>query len=792
MDVDAVIAELIDDSRFPGRKRLLRTLPGREASYATPDPQLPDGLRSALERLGIERLYTHQVAALEHARSGRSIVTVTGTASGKSLCYNLPVLEQSLLDPQARALYLFPTKALSRDQLGGLERLAAASPDLRERIRPDVFDGDTPTARRRAIKERANVVMTNPDMLHVSLLPQHPKWSRFFADLRVVVLDEVHTYRGIFGSHVANVLRRLRRICHHYGSDPVVLATSATVGNPGPLTEELIGAPVSVVEENGAPCGPKHIFLWSPAEAGLGGLALKSASDEAVLLLQTLLRHQGRAITFTRTRLASELVYRGLTERLAHHAPGLASKVKAYRGGYLPDERRAIERDLFEGRLQAIVSTNALELGIDVGSLDAAVLIGYPGTIASTWQQMGRAGRRAGPSVSILIAQSDPIDQFMLRHPDYFFEQSPEAATLDAENPYILSRHLSCAAFELPLDEDDPPRFGPKTQETAEQLQKEKRLTETGGAYYWARPDNPAVGVSLRHMADNTFSIIERRPEGEVVIANVDAISAPELVYPEAVYLHAAETYLVRELDLEGKIARVERLETDYYTQAILESNIKLRERRRDKPWGDGEAGFGMVDVTWKTVAFKKIKFETRENLGMGPVDIPEQTLPTTGLWLAMGPETRALLKSMGYRPSEALAGTRNLFVMALPLLAMCDVRDISGVVDSSNLGTSALFVYDRYPHGLGYAERGYEQLERLLEMSCRMVEDCGCEEGCPSCVGLPNLRPAIHADPDLSRGYPIPDKGATLCLLRHWTGRSLTGEMEVSPAMRGETSEAS
>ena len=771
MDVEAVLRRFQSGAPFSGCRIVHRELPVQPAVLQQPEQPLSEPVRSALLAQGIEELYSHQARALDLARQGRSVLVVTGTASGKTLCYHLPVLEAALADPEMRALYLYPTKALSRDQLGGLGRLTAAEPQLAQRITADVYDGDTPTARRRTIRGKANVVLSNPDMLHVSLLPQHPKWSRFFAGLRYVVIDEVHTYRGIFGAHVAGVLRRLLRVCRHYDNRPAFIATSATVDNPAQLAEQLLGEPVEVIDENGAPRGPRHVLLWNPAAHGDGIQSRRSAADEATRILAELVQEDCRSITFTRTRVAAELIYKSLRDHLSRYAPRMAQQVSPYRGGYLPDERRRIEQDLFAGRLRAVISTNALELGIDVGSLDAALLVGYPGTIASTWQQMGRAGRRLDASLAVLVASSDPIDQFMVRHPEYFFGQSPEQATLDPQNPYILARQLSCAAFELPIDEEDGERFGPLTLPIAEHLRETGRLTEAGGQFFWARPDSPAVGISLRHMSDNTFSIIEQKPTGDEVIANVDAISAPELVYPEAVYLHAAETFLVRSLDLNGKVAKVERVATDYYTQAILESKVALKSRRKQRPFLDGEAGFGEQDVTWKTVAFKKIKFQTRENIGFGPVDIPAQTLATSGLWLAVGPETRRQLKEAGHRTSEALAGVRNLFIAGLPLLVMCDPRDISGVVDSANLGVPALFVYDRYPGGLGFAEKGYYHLEKLLEICHAMIHDCPCTDGCPGCVGLPNLRPAIHSDPDLTRGYPIPNKGATEHLLAIWTG---------------------
>jgi DEAD/DEAH box helicase domain-containing protein len=495
--------------------------------------------------------------------------------------------------------------------------------------------------------------------------------------------------------------------------------------------------------------------------------------------------------------------------------------VRAYRGGYLPLERRAIEQDLFAGRLRAVAATNALELGLDIGSLDVAILAGYPGTIASTWQQAGRSGRRHDESLAVLIAGNDPVDQYLLRHPDYFFRQTPEQAVVDPENPYVLARHLKTAAFEIPLGEADVERFGTMAQPIIEALRDAGDVTELDGQYFFAGSQNPTVGVSLRHMSDNTFSIVLRkRPSAtgsasEItggsplgthtgrasgtrstpshqddfeVIANVDSISAPELVYPQAVYLHNGESYFVRELDLEGKVAYVERHEMDYYTQAVLESAVKItrpRDERADAAGDSFSLAYGDVDVTWQTVAFKKIKFGTRENIGQGPVDIPSQTLATTAFWLCPADDVRRQMKTSGLRTSEGLVGLRNLAVVAIPLVAMCDSRDLGGVVDSTNLGQSTLILYDRYPGGLGYCERGFARIDAVLSMCHEMLADCECEEGCPSCVGLPNLRPAIHSDPDLSRGYPIPNKRATLRLIEILRGGSELGTTSTAHGSR-------
>ncbi len=796
MDVRAFLRRIEGARNYQGQIEHVAEIAERDGVYAQPERPLPAELAELLAARGIERLYSHQVAALDLARSGRDLAVVTGTASGKTLCYNLPILEAALDDAQARALYLFPTKALAQDQLKGLLELLGEHPTLAKRIKPGVYDGDTPTAQRRRMRSEANLVLSNPDMLHAAVLPYHPKWARFFESLRFVVLDEVHTYRGILGANVACVLRRLQRVCRHYGSDPVFLAASATIANPGELASRLIGRDVAVVDDDGSPRGRKFFVLWNPTPLGADSLARTSAADDAVNLMVDAIEADAQVLAFTRTRQAAELIHRYVKQSLElNHSPR-AGDVRAYRGGYLPNERRDIEQALFSGKLRGVATTNALELGIDIGSLDVALLVNYPGTIASAWQQAGRSGRRHDESLAVLLAGNDPVDQYLLRHPDYFFAQSPEHAVVDPENPYVLAAHLKSAAFEIPLGDEDVARFGPMAGEIAGLLADAGELIAIGGKHYFAGGQNPAIGVSLRHMSDNTFSIVERGhrpvsgdppPVGRAgakqferdhrVIANVDAISAPELVYPEAVYLHNGESYLVRELDLNAKIAYVERRETDYYTQAVLESNVLVTRERQtsdalDRTNDDAAEGYGAllaygnVDVSWQTVAFKKIKFNTRENIGLGPVDIPAQTLATTAMWLAPNDALRARMKGAGYRASEGVCGLRNLAVVALPMVAMCDSRDLGGVVDSKNVGRSTMILYDRYPGGLGYSEKGFHLIGDLLRICREMVADCPCEEGCPSCVGLPNLRPAIHSDPDLMRGYPMPNKGATLRLL--------------------------
>jgi DEAD/DEAH box helicase domain-containing protein len=663
---------------------------------------------------------------------------------------------------------------LAQDQLRGLERFREMSPALRSLLRAGTYDGDTPPSARRRLREEANALLTNPDMLHQGILPYHARWSRVFSNLRYVVVDEMHTYRGIFGSHVANVLRRLRRVARHYGADPQFLLSSATIRNPGEQASLLVGGDVRVVDEDGAPRGPRLFAFWNPMPRGGDTPGRASASVEAERILASLMRRDVQTIAFTKSRIAAELIYRYTRERLEHDhggEEGLADRLAPYRGGYLPEERRAIERRLFDGELRGVVATNALELGIDVGTLDAVILVGFPNTIASTWQQAGRAGRSREASLAVVVAYDDPIDQYLMRHPEYFFAQSPESAVLDPENPYVLASHLACASYELPLSPEDEALFGTRAPRLAALLEEEGTLTSLDGRRYWAKPDYPAGKVNLRTIGDDTYTILDVKREN-AVIATVDAISALELVYPEAIYLHEGNTFFVRDLDLEQKLAYVEPREVDYYTQPVLDTRLKLLEPRETKRYGEAEVGFGTADVNWATVAMKKIRFRSLDAIGYHPLELPRLNLDTVAFWIRPDEAARTAVRVKGLNPAEGLSGLRNLVITLLPLHVMCDRPDLGGILNSSNLGELALFVYDRYPGGLGYAERGYAIVGELLSAALALVEDCPCERGCPSCVGMPVLRPAQQQDYDLNGGWPIPSKAATAALIRRMLGR--------------------
>ena len=608
MTITEFLEKIRLDAAYENQIRHVETIPSRGAVYGELERPLPDVLRDALGRVGVERLYSHQVDAVEAVRSGENVVVVTGTASGKTLCYNVPVLETLLTDPGAKALYLFPTKALAQDQLKGLVRLAHEDGRLAEAVRAGTYDGDTTRHTRRKLRDEANVILSNPDMLHAGILPYHSKWNRFFKDLRYVVVDEIHTYRGIFGSNVANVLRRLRRVCEHYGSRPQFICSSATIANPKELAEDLVGLPFTVIGNDGSPRGTKHFVLWNPPFVDLSKMERRSSNVEGHWLMAKLIAEGFQTIAFGRARVVAELIYRYAKETLRRIKPEYAERIRPYRGGYLPEERREIERRLFSGELMGVASTNALELGIDVGSLDAAVIVGFPGTIASTWQQAGRAGRASDESLAVLVGYNDPIDQYLMRHGDYFFRQSPENAVIDPENRYILARHLRCAAFELPITERDGDLFGALTEPIVRLLEEFGDLTELDRRFYWSSTEHPARSVDLRTISDDTYTIVDIA-EGNSVIGVVDGVSALELVYPEAIYLHEGETYFVRGLDLEQKVAYVEKREVDYYTQPVLESSIRIGEAGASKRWRGNDVFYGDATVTWVTSAFKKTRF---------------------------------------------------------------------------------------------------------------------------------------------------------------------------------------
>ncbi len=727
--------------------RARHVLPSRDADVK-PLPEWLDGrLANGLRARQITGLYSHQAEAMDHLRAGRDVVIVTPTASGKSLCYDLPVLQALTEDPSARALYLFPTKALSQDQVAGFRELASAAG---LELAAAVYDGDTPAPIRSTIRSAGQVVVTNPDMLHAAILPHHTKWFQLFEQLRYVVVDEAHSYRGIFGSHVANVIRRLLRLCAHYGSRPQIVCCSATIGNPQALAETLTGRQMTLVDRNGAPAGEKHIVVLNPPpidqRLGVrpGAMALSRRAALAFL------RAGRQTIVFGRSRVAVELILTGLREAL-REGRGPLSRIRGYRGGYLPSERRAIEAGLRSGEILGVVSTNALELGIDIGRLDVAVLAGYPGTIAGTRQQMGRAGRRGEASVAILVAGAGPVDQFMATHPEYLFDASPEEARLDPTNLHVLLAHIRAATFELPFDPGDE-MTGVPTDELLAFLAEEGHVRQADdGRWYWASENFPASEISLRVAAPENVVIIDTGGPRPRVIGEVDLFSARTLVHENAIYLHETRQYHVDRLEWEERRAYVRPIDVEHYTQAELAVTLKPLETFASAPAGAAERAHGEVMVSSLATIYKKLRLETHENLGWGRIHLPEIELHTTAYWLALDPT-----QFSSWRRDEldtALTGAGRALQTVGSILLMSDPHDLGMVaqVRSPHAERPLIYLYDSVPGGVGLAGRLFERHAELVAGALALVESCPCAEGCPACTG-PRLDGGADAKRNASR----------------------------------------
>mgnify|MGYP000915965773 CR=1 FL=1 len=713
-------------------------LPEAPGSYESLPPDLDGRLGQALVRKGIRRLYTHQRASWDLARAGRNFVVVTPTASGKTLCYNLPVVQALLEDPSARALYLFPTKALSQDQQAELNEVALGG-DLPVKIA--TYDGDTPSSVRISARDTGRIVITNPDMLHSGVLPNHAKWSRFFSGLRYVVVDEMHGYRGIFGSHVANVIRRLKRIAAFYGSKPSFILCSATIGNPRELAELLVEEPVEAVTENGAPRAEKLVVLYNPPLVDPVQGIRKSTATESQKLAVKLLRAGVKTILFARSRLRVELIAGYINQELRNlYTDNAGIVVEPYRSGLLPTERRAIERGLREGTVHGVVSTNALELGIDIGGLDAAIIAGFPGSFASFWQQSGRAGRRTGLSAAFFVASSSPLDQYIIAHPEYFLGVSPESGRVDPANPYVYMDHVKCAAFELPFEEGEP--FGQDAGEALAFLAEDGIVRKAGDRWHWSSAGYPSEAVSLRSAASDNVVIVDATEGRNRVIGEMDRPSAKELIYDDAVYIHRGRQYTVLKLDLENRLCKVEEREVNYYTDAVVKTDIKVLSE--DARGDSGNASWVLTDILVRSEAekFKKLRFHTHENVGYGDIHLPPEEMQTRSLALLFTPGspagTELERRDVAFR-AALLSGMSYLVRRIAPAFLMCDPRDIGGAerVRDDHFGVPALYLYDKYPGGTGLAEALKEILPRVLGAALNAVELCPCTGGCPSCIGV-------------------------------------------------------
>jgi len=744
------------------RVTAVRRLSAVAAQY-TPFPETLDArLTRALASRGVTQLYTHQAEAIGHALAGRHVVVITPTASGKTLCYNAPVLNAILQDRSSRALYLFPTKALAQDQLAELHAMsetlasrerdcARESSDASPAIGVFTYDGDTPQDARRAIRSRAHVVLSNPDMVHSGILPHHPRWAKLFENLRYVVVDELHAYRGVFGSHLCNVLRRLRRICRHYGSDPVFICSSATIANPRELAERLTERPFELVDTSGAPRGEKYFLFVNPPVVNYQLGIRRSYLSETRRIASEFLKRNLQLIVFAQSRLSTEILTTYLKDDF-EGIPGAPERIRGYRGGYLPNRRREIEKGLRDGAVRAVVSTNALELGIDIGALDVAVMAGYPGTIAATWQRAGRAGRRSGQSAAVMVASSAPLDQFVVRNPSYFFDASPEHALIDPDNLHILVDHIKCAAFELPFTATET--FGRHDVQEILRILSEQGLVHKAGEdapWTWTNESYPADAVSLRSVSSDNFVIVDTTSETRV-IGETDFTSGPATLHPKAIYIVEGTLYQVEKLDFEGRKAYVRQIDCDYYTSAITSTRVTpIDEFAREAARSHGE-----VHVVSRVVGFKKIKFYTNENVGSGELDLPEQQMHTTSYSLTIPPAVMSLLPYASDDRRDGVVGLAFALRQVAQLLLMCDGHDIGISISGSGIRDSGfdrqadpechtrnrdadgvrVFVYDNYPGGIGFSAPLYEMHDELLAKTRQLIAQCDCESGCPGCVG--------------------------------------------------------
>lgn len=736
--------------------RAIKHIPPREGRYRDYPADVHPALIKALKEKGFSQLYTHQYTSWELLQENKNIAVVTPTASGKTLCYNLPVLDSILKNPSARSIYLFPTKALSQDQRAELDDTIGRLPDS---IRIYTYDGDTPQDARKAIRARGHIVITNPDMLHTGILPHHTKWIKLFENLKYIVIDELHNYRGIFGSHLANVLRRLKRIAKFYGSSPQFILCTATIANPLEMAEKTIEEPVSLVEDNGSPSGEKYFIFYNPPVVNKDLGIRRSYVKESRRLAGIFLKNSLQTIVFAQSRLITEVLLTYLKDDFEKKIDQ-EGIIRGYRGGYLPLKRREIEKHLREGKIRGVVSTNALELGIDIGSLDAAVLAGYPGTISSTWQRAGRAGRKTGKSAALLVASSSPLDQFIVNHPEYFFSKNPEKALINPDNLSILVSHVECAAFELPFTDGE--KFGRiEIGEILSFLEEEKLIHHSKDKWYWTSDVYPADGVSLRSISSDNFVVVDTTQKAKA-IAEVDFSSALTALHPKAIYICEGEQYYVDDLDFDQRKAYVKKTDIDYYTDAIDYTKIKILDEFDKRNMPNYSLSHGEVHVATQVVGFKKIKFHTMENVGAGDLSLPQNEMHTTAYWLTI---PASLLQDIPFSSEEKING---LFGLAYclhhvsPLFTMCDLHDIGVSIGDNSTGKSIpprdirpktvereevvnfadaefepnIFIYDNYPGGIGLSPSLFDLEGELLDRCLKTIKSCPCSEGCPSCVG--------------------------------------------------------
>jgi DEAD/DEAH box helicase domain-containing protein len=736
--------------------RAMKHIPAQEGRYRKYPTEVHPALVEALKEKGFSKLYSHQHQSWHLLKKEKNIAIVTPTASGKTLCYNLPVLDAILKNPSSRAIYLFPTKALAQDQRAELDETIKRLP---EDIRIFTYDGDTPQDARKAIRARGHIILTNPDMLHAGILPHHTKWIKLFENLKYIVIDELHNYRGIFGSHLANVLRRLKRVAKFYGSFPQFILCTATIANPMEMAEKMVEESVSVVDDNGAPRGEKYFIFYNPPVVNKFLGIRRSYVNESRRISSLFLKNDLQTIVFARSRLITEILVTYLKEDIEKTIKD-KGLIRGYRGGYLPLKRREIERGLREGTIKGVISTNALELGIDIGSLDISVLVGYPGTISSTWQRAGRAGRKTGKSVAVLIASSAPIDQFIINHPDYFFSKNPEKALINPDNLSILVSHIECAAFELPFTEGE--KFGRvEIGEILKFLEDEKLVHHSKDKWFWTSDVYPADGVSLRSISSDNFVIVDTSEKAKA-IAEVDFSSALTTLHPKAIYICEGDQYFVDKLDYNQRKAYVKKTDVDYFTDAIDYTKIKILDVFDKKNLKKCTLSHGEVHVATQVVGFKKIKFHTMENVGSGDLSLPQNEMHTTAYWLTIPSELFQLLPFSTEQKINGLFGLAYLLHHVSPLFMMCDLHDVGVSIGDNSTGKSVpprdipakitrkeeqpdftdvefepnIFIYDNFPGGIGLSPSLFELEKELLRQCLKTITSCPCQEGCPSCVG--------------------------------------------------------
>lgn len=755
------VSQLTDYLKFlpEHREQIVYTkeIPASEARHAALEKAIQPSLEKRLKEAGLLPLYIHQAQAVNKILEGNNVIISTPSASGKSLCYNIPVLDSLIQDRNSCAFYLFPTKALAQDQLKSLVQLA--SPSLLKEREMATFDGDTPPEERALIKKTARIILTNPDMLHLGILPNHATWSAYIRRLKYVVIDEAHIYRGVFGSHVAQVIRRLRRLCALYGSKPVFISCSATIANPGEHAGRLVGLPFEVVNEDGSPHGAKFFVFWNPPLTDPVRNLRQSPLGESSMLLAELVKNNIRTLDFSHTRKTTELIYIYTRERMSKDSPELAARLSPYRAGYLPHERRRIEQELFRGKLLGVVATSALELGVDIGDLEATLLTGYPGNLSSAWQQAGRSGRRKGYSLSILIGANNPLDQYLMTHPDYFFTKSYEHAYINTDNMHILKPHILCAAWERTLEQRDGQYFGPSFVQALEELEKEGFLKQARNRWFLSpRVHYPAQDINLRTASAENFSIINAE-KGFELLEVIEASRAFLQAHQGAIYLHQGESYEIKRLDLDNHIAYAAPTEADYYTQAKELTDITIIRTIREKRAGGVAVCWGEVEVASQVLSFARKKQFTDEVLNEEFLDLPEQKYNTAALWFDIPEKQLFELVRQGMDPAGGLHALEHAAIGLLPLFALCDRNDIGGVSTPLHRQTDKpqVFIYDGYPGGIGITEKGYDIINELWQATEKAIAGCPCQDGCPSCIQSPKCG---------NNNEPL-DKKAALYLLK-------------------------